>query len=301
MAKTIKFNLICDGNPVRTIEDLQNNFSIEDILEYYKNKLLHRWLEVRGYSDHLKKVEMIMSSECIEIIRQLIEIFDIEIKENEILEKIYILEYTDNRNKKNEKYNNFNKKVNLIIDDYFIQYENLKKEIVIHKKDISFLKASCKKISNDFLKIFDMDYFDMIRTMIDECPMFIYIMLTDSKLRKYMLVSEMNENSSTVKKENIKTINYLITLDNFFDKDKVDEILEKNVIVVSGPTDEYWKDAEPKNKKVMVIRAGNKIVVRNAGKTGEEINHEDYMGKFLILNGLDYKCNENHTLRYMEV
>ena len=25
MAKTIKFNLICDGNPVRTIEDLQNN------------------------------------------------------------------------------------------------------------------------------------------------------------------------------------------------------------------------------------------------------------------------------------
>lgn len=30
MAKTIKFNLICDNTPVRTIEDLQNNFSIED-------------------------------------------------------------------------------------------------------------------------------------------------------------------------------------------------------------------------------------------------------------------------------
>ena len=25
MAKTIKFNLICDNTPVRTIEDLQNN------------------------------------------------------------------------------------------------------------------------------------------------------------------------------------------------------------------------------------------------------------------------------------
>ena len=49
MAKTIKFNLICDGKPVRSIEDLQNNFSIEDILDYYNNKLLHRWLEVRGY------------------------------------------------------------------------------------------------------------------------------------------------------------------------------------------------------------------------------------------------------------
>lgn len=35
MAKTIKFNLICDGFPVRTLEDLQNHFSVEDVLTYY--------------------------------------------------------------------------------------------------------------------------------------------------------------------------------------------------------------------------------------------------------------------------
>ena len=51
MAKTIKFNLICDNQPIRTIEDLQNNFSIEDVLTYYNNRLLHRWLEVRVYKD----------------------------------------------------------------------------------------------------------------------------------------------------------------------------------------------------------------------------------------------------------
>lgn len=33
MAKTIKFNLICDGYPARTIEDLQNHFSVEDMLQ----------------------------------------------------------------------------------------------------------------------------------------------------------------------------------------------------------------------------------------------------------------------------
>lgn len=49
MAKTIKFNLICDEKPVRTVEDLQNNFSIEDVLDYYRNGLLTRWLKVRGY------------------------------------------------------------------------------------------------------------------------------------------------------------------------------------------------------------------------------------------------------------
>ena len=51
MAKTIKFNLICDNTPVRTIEDLQNNFSIEDVLDYYRNGLLCRWLKVRGYEE----------------------------------------------------------------------------------------------------------------------------------------------------------------------------------------------------------------------------------------------------------
>ena len=31
MAKTIKFNLICDNKPIRTIEDLQNNYSVQRI------------------------------------------------------------------------------------------------------------------------------------------------------------------------------------------------------------------------------------------------------------------------------
>lgn len=36
MAKTIKFNLICDEYPALTIEDLQNHFSVEDLLDYYE-------------------------------------------------------------------------------------------------------------------------------------------------------------------------------------------------------------------------------------------------------------------------
>lgn len=44
MAKTIKFNLICDGDPVRTIEDLQNHFSVEDLLDYYEKGLLAKRL-----------------------------------------------------------------------------------------------------------------------------------------------------------------------------------------------------------------------------------------------------------------
>ena len=87
MAKTIKFNLICDGNPVRTIEDLQNNFSIDDVLAYYNNQLLHRWLRVRGYDMDLEAVSAITSKEPIEIIKELIRIFDVT-----TIHKVYYME-----------------------------------------------------------------------------------------------------------------------------------------------------------------------------------------------------------------
>ena len=78
MAKTIKFNLICDDKPVRTIEDLQENFSIEDVLKYYQNGLLLRWLEVRGYESEYKKVSDISEIEALEIVKELIKIFFVE-------------------------------------------------------------------------------------------------------------------------------------------------------------------------------------------------------------------------------
>ena len=95
MAKTIKFNLICDDKPVRTIEDLQNNFSIEDVLVYYNNKLLHRWLDVRGYSDELEKISSITSEKTLEIIKELIIIFNVASNEKKIEEAVYMLEYLD--------------------------------------------------------------------------------------------------------------------------------------------------------------------------------------------------------------
>ena len=84
MAKTIKFNLICDEKPVRTIEDLQNNFSIEDVLEYYYNGLLQRWLKVRGYETELEKVSAITTEDSMEIIKDLIKIFEVSVEEEEV-------------------------------------------------------------------------------------------------------------------------------------------------------------------------------------------------------------------------
>ena len=55
MTKTIKFNLVIDGNAVRTIEDLQNNFVLDDVIKYYHNGLLKKWLQVREYNIYIEK------------------------------------------------------------------------------------------------------------------------------------------------------------------------------------------------------------------------------------------------------
>lgn len=56
MAKTIKFNLICDGDPVRTIENLQNHFSVEDLLDYYEKGCWQK--------DYFYTRDLLMARDC---------------------------------------------------------------------------------------------------------------------------------------------------------------------------------------------------------------------------------------------
>mgnify|MGYP003416271723 CR=1 FL=1 len=75
MAKTIKFNLLCDEKPIRNLDDLKENFVIEDILNYYNNKLLQKWLKVRGFEEEFEKVNKINEKEDEKIIYKLIDTF----------------------------------------------------------------------------------------------------------------------------------------------------------------------------------------------------------------------------------
>lgn len=59
MTKAIKFNLILDGKPVRNLDELRDNFNIEDILTSYRNGSLKRWLETRGLEEELSKLKNI--------------------------------------------------------------------------------------------------------------------------------------------------------------------------------------------------------------------------------------------------
>ena len=100
MAKTIKFNLICDGFPVRTLEDLQNHFSVEDVLTYYNNRMLHLWLTVRGYTEELDVISDIRQEDPSAIAKKLIRIFDISTDKQEMETTLYFLRYIARKNMK---------------------------------------------------------------------------------------------------------------------------------------------------------------------------------------------------------
>ena len=79
MAK-VKFNLNFGGNAIRSLEELRENFFVEDALDAYRNnELLLRWLESRWFRDELAQVQAIQATESCEILSALIRIFGVEI------------------------------------------------------------------------------------------------------------------------------------------------------------------------------------------------------------------------------
>ena len=86
---TIKFALPCDGQPVRTIEQLQENFNINDVLEHYESGKLADWLESRAYMAELEAVKTInKKASMLEQAKELCKIFNIPADESQLMQVV---------------------------------------------------------------------------------------------------------------------------------------------------------------------------------------------------------------------
>lgn len=310
MAKTIKFNLICDDKPVRTIEDLQNNFSIEDVLEYYNNKLLHRWLEVRGYSDKLEKISAITGEKPLEIIKELIIIFNVASNEKKIEEAVYMLEYLDERKELYDIYCKNDVKTKSLIDDYQTGYKKLVDGILENPEDVARIKANIAEMVTNYKWIMDLDHRELFWILKDKSALAIMCLLMNEKSRDYYIpiiskteyegdkiqVSDIDYDENYDKKEMFDAITELIRIKDFEEK------MGDNLHKYAGETDGYWKDLEPKGKKYMIISMGYGDYVRAAELRDGDLSSSEVINKFVIVDGIDYKSNSStRKLLYMEV
>lgn len=193
MAKTIKFNLICDGYPVRTVEDLQNHFSVEDVLDYYQNGLLQRWLRVRGYERELMDVSDITSKEPMEIVKQLIRIFDVAADEEVVEEEIYMLQFLRERDARLARYEQRSYHAGSILQGYSDRYNQLINTIRANPTNSSLIKACLKEISMDFSWIFRLDHRRFFyAALYDQSPLIIMCLLMSEGFRRYYLPEEVS-------------------------------------------------------------------------------------------------------------
>lgn len=313
MAKTIKFNLICDGNPVRNLEDLQNNFSIEDVLNYYSNKLLQRWLKVRGYEKELELVNKITAEKPIDIIKNLITIFNVETNEREIEEGIYILDYLDERKELYSIYEQDGFKTKNIIDDYKTGYHQLVDTIIENNSEITKIKSAISEILKEYYDIFNINHRALFYRLLHHAPLAIFVLLTFEEAREFYLPVKINVDNDDALYDDIECDHdeeqgkFILDKAQMYNTicslvGKSDSILGEYQHKFSGVTDGYWKDLEEKGKKYMILSMGKGDFVRSAGEKDGDFGSEDITNRFVILNGIDYKSNySTHKLCYMEV
>lgn len=306
MAKTIKFNLICDGQPVRTIEDLQENFSVEDMLGYFESGLLLRWLKVRDYKDEYKEVSKISTKDDLEIAKKLIKIFNVETDEKEIAKDVYMLQFLKERSQKISKYDSNRLEIDEVVKNYTKKYADLVKEIMDNSDDISRIKANITEIVNNYKLVLQLNYRELFWKMADrDYLLVIMCFLMNSVTRKYYLDAGQPENNEenmdTTSKKDKEEI-YKKICSYFKSSNDIMKALGDNVSVFDGKTDEYWQDLEVKGKKYMILGIGIRDKVRAAGNHNGDLSYDDVNNKFPIVDGIDYMSNSiTSKLMYMEV
>ena len=196
MAKTIKFNLICDGYPVRTLDDLCEHFSIEDILEHHKSGMLARWLEVRGYEKELVEINGVSSLDRLNAAKRLVQIFQIEVNPEKIEMITQLLDYEDLRKQQNQYYLNNKDKVKRMFTEYVASYQAWKEIMVENNGSPSALKTAILDFTEMFMPIFELDYRNLFLYLEKKSPLAIFYMLAHESLRtKYVLDQNVTESA----------------------------------------------------------------------------------------------------------
>ena len=291
MAKTIKFNLILDNCPVRNLEGIQEHFSIEDMLKYFENGLLLRWLDVRGYQKQYEAVSRINNSlGAEEIITEMVKIFEVGMDDSDIEKAICILSYLDEERALNAVYkeNAFAKKQ--IIDDYHAGFFALIAHMEINKDDMAILKADAIEMEREYLGLFTLAHREMYFRLLKSAPKAIFAILTRDAFRKYWI----GEDAVAEIYNSIKT--------DLLPSTKAKEILGEDLKIVHRNTQAMWDPIERPEVKLMVISIASGTFVKNAGEFSEKLGNTDVNNKLLKFNGLEYQCNtESYELLYMEV
>ncbi|WP_317383410.1 hypothetical protein [Anaerobiospirillum succiniciproducens] len=187
MAKTIKFNLMCDGYPCRNIEDVQEHFCIEDMLEYYESGLLKRWLEVRGFKDELAEVEAIKATEVLQITEELIRIFEILTDEDKVKEAVSLINYQKKRQAANQVNEESGYQSATVISNYVSGYDSIVKEMLDKSTPSKVVQQHINTLATDYQPLFEKNIYTFFTTSLQVRPLVCLNLLYNDHSRKFLV------------------------------------------------------------------------------------------------------------------
>ena len=179
MAKVLKFGLMLDDCNVRSLEGLQEHFVIEDVLKYFEDGTLSRWLRVWGYKEQLAAVEAINKALALDkkdIVLQLANIFGIEDVDAADIEKaLSVFSYLDKKQKFQVTVQEnalFKKQA---VEEYLAGYEAIVQDMINKAKglekdflhDKNYIDEFCNLLKEDVRKL-EQDYLPLVKLSLSE-------------------------------------------------------------------------------------------------------------------------------------
>lgn len=290
MSKKIKFNLLINGDiQVSNVTELQENFYATDVMNYYKNGALAKWLKNRNEIELLEKVNNIKVGSNQEILKELARIFSLNSTDEEIEAATAVYE-TSLVSKKDNIDN-----VNEIVKRNYSGYLKLIREMQ-SQENIKLLELGAQNLVKKygtFFKMNSLETFDKLSKNIRA----IFACLTEAKIRELWLTDK--EISKQIK----ELVNFL--MDNQSEYDFV-KVYCKN-------TDGEWEQVESKDKQIMIINLRVNLINSNMenfykGTTVSEngssksLTSNEVNDRYPIFNGLDVLSDiAQYKLYYLEV
>lgn len=310
MPKKIKFNLICDGVPIRNKRELQEHFNASDLLDYFFAGILHRWLEVRDEKEAYEKVFELYSSfsesgndKDIErkVILKLLEIFNVQPDEQAIYDCLYIRE----RQRESEK-----NKTDFSIDS---QVEFLRSQTDRYKEiserlleaDLKYIAGITKEISNMYYPFFELNYSNIIlKCARNNKADNLAVILFDERLRKCVIPENLDDNEYV---EDVDDYQYVDSKDNEYYMKKIikecfasvprgrDSIAGRKVQRQEGKTVD-GKMVTLSARECIIISASTSILLED--KNGNRFKGDNCP---IFMDGIRYcSQNEKNKLYYIE-
>lgn len=73
--KPIKFNLILDGKIIRSLDELMDNFNIDDIYDLFKKRILQKWLKLQNENTIVERLDSIDDEDAKVVLEKILSTF----------------------------------------------------------------------------------------------------------------------------------------------------------------------------------------------------------------------------------